>query len=187
MSNKDSTEDASAPKPADAPADASRRSALKMLTLAGGVGLGGAAAVPSARFALAPLLDDAGGGKERWVRAIRLDRLRPDEPVRVTLVAEERDAFLTETKELGSVWLVKRGAEVFCISVVCPHLGCSVTSKPGGTFYCPCHDSTFAKDGKCEKGPSPRPLDTLKTKVDDGWVLVDFKKFRMATAEKVEV
>ena len=187
MSNNDPTDKESAARAADAPPDASRRSALKMLTLAGGVGLGGAAAVPAARFALAPLLDDAAGGKERWVRAIRLDRLRPDEPARVALVAEERDAFITETKELGSVWLVRRGADVFCVSVACPHLGCSVTSKPGGAFYCPCHDSTFSKDGKCDKGPSPRPLDTLATKIVDGWVLVDFKKFRMATAEKVEV
>ncbi len=187
MSKTDPTDEASVPLPTGMPADASRRSALKMLTLAGGVGLGGAAAIPAARFALAPLLDDTGGGKERWVRAIRLDRLHPDEPARVALVAEERDAFVTETKELGSVWLVRRGADVFCVSVVCPHLGCSVTSKPQGTFYCPCHDSTFSKDGKCEKGPSPRPLDTLATKIVDGWVLVDFKKFRMATAEKVEV
>jgi cytochrome b6-f complex iron-sulfur subunit/menaquinol-cytochrome c reductase iron-sulfur subunit len=187
MSKTDPTNEASATEPAGTPADASRRSALKMLTLAGGVGLGGAAAIPAARFALAPLLDDAGGGKERWIRAIRFDRLHPDEPARVALVTEERDAFITETKELGSVWLVRRGADVFCVSVVCPHLGCSVTSKPGGAFYCPCHDSTFASDGKCEKGPSPRPLDTLKTKIVDGWVHVDFKKFRMATAEKVEV
>ncbi len=158
-----------------------------MLTLAGGVGLGGAAAIPAARFALAPLLDDAAGGKERWVRAVRFDRLKPDEPTRVALIAEARDAFITETKELGSVWLVRRGAGVFCISVVCPHLGCSVTAKPEGAFYCPCHDSSFTKDGKRDKGPSPRDLDTLETKIEDGWVLVDFKKFRMATAEKVAV
>lgn len=121
------------------------------------------------------------------MRAVRLDRLRPDEPTRVALVAEERDAFVTETKELGSVWLVRRGAEVFCISAVCPHLGCGVQWKAGATFYCPCHDSSFTKDGKREKGPSPRDLDTLATKVVDGWVLVDFKRFRMATAEKTEI
>jgi len=158
-----------------------------MMTLAGGVGLCGAAAIPAARFALEPLLDDAGGGKQRWVRAVRLDRLKPDEPTRVALIAEARDAFITETKELGSVWLVRRGAGVFCISVVCPHLGCSVTAKAEGVFYCPCHDSSFTKDGKRDKGPSPRDLDTLDTKIEDGWVLVDFKKFRMATAEKVAV
>ena len=51
----------------------------------------------------------------------------------------------------------------------CPHLGCTVPWRAEfdfggkkGWFRCPCHGSTFTKEGGIlVSGPSPRPLDTM--------------------------
>ena len=82
--------------------------------------------------------------------------------------------------------MFKRGGEVKAFSAVCPHLGCSVNATANGAYACPCHTSAFDKDGRKQSGPSPRDLDALATKVEDGVVAVDFKKFRIGVGEKVE-
>ena len=51
----------------------------------------------------------------------------------------------------------------------CPHLGCTVPWRADfdfggkkGWFRCPCHGSTFTREGGIlVSGPSPRPLDTM--------------------------
>src|SRR5258708_2624601 len=58
---------------------------------------------------------------------------------------------------------------------------------PGPGFYCPCHDSSFDASGTKASGPSPRPLDVLDTRVEDGFVLVRFQRFRQGIPEKVSV
>jgi cytochrome b6-f complex iron-sulfur subunit len=63
----------------------------------------------------------------------------------------------------------------------CPHLGCSVPYNPSfefngvkGWFRCPCHNSTYTKDGGIiEFGPAPRPLDVFPLEVQgDGGLVV---------------
>ncbi len=46
------------------------------------------------------------------------------------------------------------------LSLVCPHLGCTVEQNAGG-FACPCHGSTFDADGAILTGPAAAPLPTL--------------------------
>jgi cytochrome b6-f complex iron-sulfur subunit len=47
------------------------------------------------------------------------------------------------------------------LSLVCPHLGCTVESKPDG-FACPCHGSRFDPQGKVMRGPAANPLAQLR-------------------------
>ncbi len=63
----------------------------------------------------------------------------------------------------------------------CPHLGCTVPWRPDftygghtGWFRCPCHGSTFTKEGGILVfGPSSRPMDRFSLEVqDDGSVVV---------------
>ena len=160
---------------------------MKALVVGGGVVGCGAVAVPTVRFLVAPARGGADGG--RWIRAIRLEALPYGEPKRVALIADHRDAWtLEKAVELGAVWLVRNGSEVLAWSVTCPHLGCAIdraASAPG--FYCPCHDSSFDPQGRRQTGPSPRDLDSLATRVEDGVVLVEFKRFQLGMPAKVSV
>ncbi len=164
-----------------------RRHALKtMAGVAGAVGCG-ALAVPAVRFVVSPALGGAGAGK--WIKTVSLDALAEGEPKRIALVADRRDAWTLEKDvELGAAWLLRKGDGVTAWSTVCPHLGCAVDRAANGPgFYCPCHDSSFGPDGERLSGPSPRGLDTLATKVEDGVVHVDFQRFRQGTPEKEPV
>jgi menaquinol-cytochrome c reductase iron-sulfur subunit len=182
----ESNDGKSTPAAANAAPDESRRGALKVLVTAGSLAYAGALGGVGASF----VTSTAGGEtRERWIRAARLDDLPEGEPRRVAMVGDARDAFtLTPAEQLGSVWLVRKGAEVRALSATCPHLGCAIDL--GGdkkTFGCPCHTSSFALDGATQSGPSPRGMDALATRVKEGWVEVDFRRFRQGTADKKEV
>jgi len=165
------------------------RPARRVVTLAvvlGGCAIAAATAVPAAAFVSAPLKSKGAAG--RWVRTLRLDQLVEGEPKRVAIVDDRRDAWTIERNvELGSVWVVKRGDQVSAFSAVCPHLGCSVNvAEKSSGFACPCHTSAFDGEGKRKSGPAPRDLDVLATRVEEGFVAVDFKRFRIGVPEKVE-
>jgi len=164
-----------------------RRGALKMLAAVGGVVGCGALAVPSVRLLVAPVRGAAGAG--RWTRAIRLDALPQGVVKRVALIADRRDAWEIERDvELGAVWLVRRGNEVSAWSVICPHLGCAIEQNASGPgFTCPCHDSAFDAAGRRLSGPSPRDLDPLATRVDDGVVFVEYRRFRQGSPDRIAV
>jgi Rieske Fe-S protein len=164
-----------------------RRGALRTLALISGAAGCGALALPTARFLVAPVRGGAGAG--RWIKTVPLDSLREGNPKRVALVADRRDAWtLEKDAAMGAVWLVRQGSAVVAWSVVCPHLGCAIDrSKTGPGFTCPCHDSSFDAHGGRLTGPSPRGLDSLDTKIEDGFVFVDFRRFRQGTPDKVPV
>ncbi len=70
------------------------------------------------------------------------------------------------------VMLIHSQAGFQAISLVCPHLGCSVKAQPDG-FQCPCHGSRFDADGGLVNGPASRPLTPLRVEVrPDGHVWV---------------
>jgi menaquinol-cytochrome c reductase iron-sulfur subunit len=163
----------------------SRRGALRTLVAAGGALYAAAIAVPIARF-LEPNATSAGGA--RWVKVAKLDDLALGTPRRLEIVGDERDAFtVTKDERLGAVWVVREGDSVRALSATCPHLGCAVDladDKKG--FACPCHTSRFSESGEAMSGPSPRGMDPLQTRVVDGTVEIDFRKFRQGIAEREE-
>ncbi len=58
------------------------------------------------------------------------------------------------------------------LSLVCPHLGCTVESKTDG-FACPCHGSRYGSQGQLIHGPAAKPLTALKVEIStDGHVHV---------------
>ena len=165
---------------------AGRRGALKALVVVGGAAACGAICAPGVELLVAPVR--SGGGTAHWIKTVKLEALTDGAPKKVSVVADARDAWMMErNKELGAVWMVRRGAAVECYSAVCPHLGCSIGFEQASGFFCPCHDSTFAPNGAREKGPSPRGMDALATRIVDGSVEVDFQRFRQGTSERVEI
>lgn len=62
--------------------------------------------------------------------------------------------------------LVRTEGGLSAISLVCPHLGCTVEQK-AGALVCPCHGSSFDKNGKVTKGPAADSLETLAVEQDE--------------------
>ena len=157
----------------------------RTLVMAGACAMAAAVVLPAVVFVAAP----ARGGPAsngRWVRTVKLERLNEGKPARVAVVSDRHDGFTVESDvELGSVWLVRKGERVTAFSAVCPHLGCSVNAINGG-FTCPCHTSSFDASGARLAGPAPRGLDALETRIEEGFVAVDFRRFRIGMSEKVE-
>jgi cytochrome b6-f complex iron-sulfur subunit len=55
------------------------------------------------------------------------------------------------------VAVIREAGEIYALSLVCTHLGCSVTVTPR-ELLCPCHGSVFDRRGNVVKGPADRPL-----------------------------
>jgi cytochrome b6-f complex iron-sulfur subunit len=82
-----------------------------------------------------------------------------------SVTAFERDGFFLIRDNEGDFLAVHRR---------CPHLGCNVIWEPEiEQFVCPCHASNFDEYGDYESAPVPRPLDTIKVKIEDSYVYVD--------------
>jgi Rieske Fe-S protein len=110
------------------------------------------------------------------------------QPVKLVFTDVETDAFLrTVTGE--DVWVIKHGpAEATVFSPVCPHMGCRYNwQAESKQFICPCHGSVFSPEGKVLGGPSPRSLDTLPHKIENGWLYVQWEQFQTGLAKKVRV
>ena len=67
--------------------------------------------------------------------------------------------------------LVRDSGGVYALSLVCTHLGCTVTVS-ADHLSCPCHGSEFDRQGKVLKGPADRPLQRLKVEERGGMLEV---------------
>lgn len=109
-------------------------------------------------------------------------------PQKVRISATRVDAWLTQHGvEVGSVWVLKQGDDFKVWSTVCPHLGCAIQPKEGG-FQCPCHNSQFGVGGERtgDSNPSPRDMDSLPNRVDEGVLYCTYKRFKPGVKEQVE-
>lgn len=115
------------------------------------------------------------------------------EPRKFPVLATRIDAWnRTPNVPVGAVYLQRmKDGSVRAFNVVCPHAGCFVDYKPQKEhFHCPCHDSSFALDGKVldPKSPSPRGLDDLPVEIrNENEVWVRFQNFRAGVHEKIPV
>jgi cytochrome b6-f complex iron-sulfur subunit len=73
------------------------------------------------------------------------------------------------------LFVVRSAQGFYSLNAVCTHLGCLTVWKPeADVIACPCHGSTFQRDGRVIAGPAPRPLPWLKMWMsDDGDLMVD--------------
>lgn len=159
--------------------------------------LGGAATlVPVAAgvsILASPLLKKGAGGA--LVRVTSADGLPlGGEPRLFKIVTDSTDAWTRHpSREIGSVFLQRiangDGPEAFLAhNAACPHVGCAVEFQPEkGGFFCPCHSSLFAKDGKLSSAnsPSQRGLDSLRVEVRQGDLWVEFRNFKPGIPEKI--
>lgn len=171
-----------------------RAARRKFLQSAAAAVLGGAALFVPAGVGLAVFLDPLRARRDAtgWSQVTRLAALPADGlPRRFTVVADRVNAWnKTPAVPVGAVYLRRTGeTAVQAFNVVCPHAGCLVDYAPTrGGFLCPCHNSTFAVDGRVNDpaSPSPRGLDELEVEIrNDGEVWVRFQNFRTGVRDKI--
>lgn len=111
-------------------------------------------------------------------------------PRKFSVIAAQKDAWnQLPPSPIGAVYLRRVGNNVEAFNVVCPHAGCFVDFiAETNSYLCPCHNSTFALDGRISdpRSPSPRAMDKLKTEVRQGKeVWVKFQNFRAGEPEQI--
>jgi Rieske Fe-S protein len=166
---------------------AARRRFLEVVGGAIAAALGAAIALPATALLTFPTRRRTVHGGDDPIEVARLGQLPEGRPQRVTVrAARLRDAWNAFTDvTLGAAWLVRRGEKVQAFSTVCPHAGCAVDWEPeAGQFRCPCHASVFSPEGACVSGPAPRGLDPLACTVEDGRVLVVWRRFRQGVPDR---
>ena len=57
--------------------------------------------------------------------------------------------------------LIRETRGFSALSLICPHLGCTVDPQPDG-FACPCHGSRFGLQGQVVRGPAGKALPALR-------------------------
>lgn len=179
-------------EPGTSDARDTRRGFLRTATLAVGGVVGAVLGIPLVRYFLYPVgrkVVTASDGPVDVLAASSLVSGGP--PVQVPVVAAaQRDAWTARDQvAVGSVWLSKdKSGKVQALSAVCPHLGCAIGYDPqADQFRCPCHKSTFHRDGEKIAGPTKRGMDPLPVEVADGRVRVTFVHYRSDVPERTPV
>lgn len=141
---------------------------------------------------LDPIRKSVGNKKKvPWTKVVSLANLSSDgRPAKFEIILEKvKDAWTTyKNVPAGAVYLSRKGDEVTAFNLKCPHLGCAVDYRSkSDDYFCPCHNSTFGLDGSVTdaNSPSPRGLDTMDTKVEDGIVWIRFQQFRPNIPDKI--
>jgi Rieske Fe-S protein len=176
-----------APEPGDE--GRSRRQLLGAGIAVIGTGLAAAVAAPAAIFLADPVRHSPTSGGKDFVAVGEREAFRGGVPVKVDLYVDRVDAWNRAVHvKIGSAWVLERDGELVAFSSVCPHLGCSIGFDPAAEkFKCPCHRSAFALDGAREEGPSPRGLDALQIKDEDGVVSVMWQRYRQGVAAQESI
>ena len=110
---------------------------------------------------------------DRWLDVALLNDIAGAQPIARKVAAEHIAGWSITTQEHNVFVLPAKGNQV--VSAICPHEGCEVLwEQERNRFSCPCHESYFAADGSRISGPSPRGLDPLPTRVEDGKLQVQY-------------
>jgi menaquinol-cytochrome c reductase iron-sulfur subunit len=166
------------------------------LSKASAVVIGGSLVVAPVVAGLCVFLDPLRRKSESGASVLvaNLNSLPEDgEPRKFSVLATRVDAWnRTPNVPIGAVYLQRlKDNKVRALNVVCPHAGCFVDYRSANNnYFCPCHNSSFALDGKVldPKSPSPRGLDELPVEIRNGTeVWVTFQNFRAGVHEKIPV
>ncbi|HEY7306901.1 MAG TPA: ubiquinol-cytochrome c reductase iron-sulfur subunit [Bryobacteraceae bacterium] len=161
-----------------------RRSYLGWLAGLCAAGVGAVLSVPLIRFSLYPLRARTTEVKWSDVGPVS-DFASLSAPAQRSITVEQVDGWRKTISE--KVVYVTKGStgQLRVLSAVCPHLGCSVQWRDSKhEFECPCHAAVFRPDGSRLGGPSPRPMDSLETQVQNDRLLVRYQYFRQLVPTK---
>lgn len=128
----------------------------------------GGAVLPMVRFAVDPLLKKKGEGT--FVKVVEESKIT-NEPQEFKFKIHQVDGWYESEPELVA-WISKnQNGEIFALSPVCKHLGCTIAwnAKGRNEYDCPCHDARYTKDG-LNLTVANSPLDEYEVNIDAGFV-----------------
>ena len=94
-----------------------------------------------------------------------------------TVADLDQKGFLLNQQDTAAPVLIVRDPnnpqQLLAVNPTCTHKGCTVEWKAATkNLVCPCHDATFAPDGKVVKEPADTPLKTYTAKIEAGTIFV---------------
>ncbi|WHX47354.1 ubiquinol-cytochrome c reductase iron-sulfur subunit [Paenibacillus woosongensis] len=130
----------------------------------------GGAALPMVRFAVDPILQKKGEGT--FVKVVEVSKITT-EPQEFTFELQQQDGWYSSTASLVA-WIRKdESGNIYALSPICKHLGCTVGWNTNESFpeqyHCPCHGAHYTKEGK-QLAVASAPLDEYKVMLKDDWV-----------------
>jgi len=146
----------------------SRRQFLSYTLGGAGAFMAGGVVLPMLRFAVDPILEKKTEGT--LIKVIEEAKIT-DEPTEVKFKIHQVDGWFESEPEL-TAWISRdEQGNVFALSPVCKHLGCTINWNTGNSnhYVCPCHNAHYAKNGK-NLSVSPKPLDEYTVEIKDGFV-----------------
>ena len=148
----------------------SRRDFMKTAILSIGGLIGTVIGLPAIAYVIGPALQKE---TNEWIRLGSVGKVEVNTPTLFKTIIEKQTGWINAEEEFSVYVLTTNGQEFVVMSNICTHLGCRVRWIPDqDSFFCPCHNGVFAKDGSVVAGPPPRPLDRFEVKVEDGVLFV---------------
>jgi len=147
-----------------------RRDFMKTAILSIGGLIGAAIGLPAIPYIMGPALKK---DSDEWIQLGSIKKVELNTPTLFKTSVETQTGWISSEEEIAVYVQTSNGQDFDVMSNVCTHLGCRIRWIPDrDSFYCPCHNGVFAKDGSVIGGPPPRPLDRYESKVEDGIILI---------------
>jgi menaquinol-cytochrome c reductase iron-sulfur subunit len=143
-----------------------------MKTVIAGIGgiIGAAIGIPAVSYIIGPAQKTE---DTDWIRLGSVSKVEMNIPTLFKTVIESQAGWVREEEEFSVYVLTDNGRDFTVMSNVCTHLGCRVRwITDQDSFFCPCHNAKFARDGSVLDGPPPRPLDQFESMVEEGILFV---------------
>jgi len=147
-----------------------RRNFMKVAIAGIGGLIGAALGLPAIPYIMGPALQKE---SDDWIQLGSISKVELNIPTLFKKTIETQTGWINTEEEISAYVLTSNGQDYVVMSNVCTHLSCRVRWIPEkDSFFCPCHNGVFAKDGTVVAGPPPRPLDRFESKVEDGVIFI---------------
>jgi len=147
-----------------------RRDFMKVAIAGIGGIIGAALGIPAVSYIIGPARK---AEDSEWIRLGAISKVELNTPTLFKTVIKTKTGWVSEENEFSAYVLTDNGRDFTVMSNVCTHLGCRVRwINDQDSFFCPCHNAAFARDGSVLDGPPPRPLDRFESMVEDGILFV---------------
>jgi len=152
------------------PNKVSRRDFMKTAIIGIGGLISAAYAIPAVAYVLGPALQQAAGD---WVALGPVNKIEAGIPTLFKATVTTQTGWIKAEEEFTVYVLTEDGQNYVVMSNVCTHLGCRIRwLAEKNSFFCPCHNGAFSKDGSVIGGPPPRSLDRFESKVENDTLFV---------------